>query len=465
MNTRIEYDSIGSMAVPKNAYYGIQSLRANKNFNITGKKINSYLIISLAEVKKAAAITNNEAGLLDGKKANAIIIACDEIIKGKFHDQFIVDAIQGGAGTSANMNANEVIANRAIEILGGEKGDYSLVHPNDDVNMAQSTNDVFPTAGKLTILKLLPFAIKELERLYNSLMLKSVEFDGVIKMGRTQLQDAVPMRLGQSFHAFASVIGRDIDRLDKSKSEISSLNIGGTAIGTSINASSSYLTNIIKNLRKVTGEDVYSATDLIDATQNLDGLVSVSGTIKTCAINLSKIANDLRLLSSGPKTGLCEINLPAKQNGSSIMPGKINPVIPEVVSQVSFNIIGNDFTINMAAEAGQLELNAFEPVLFYNLFESIETLSHAVSTFVDNCIVGITANADHCMELLESSVGIATALCPYIGYKKSAEIAKKSLSTGISIRNLVLNEGLVSKDKIDTILNPLSMTTANAATV
>lgn len=435
MNTRIEYDSIGSMAVPKNAYYGIQSLRANKNFNITGKK------------------------------ANAIIIACDEIIKGKFHDQFIVDAIQGGAGTSANMNANEVIANRAIEILGGEKGDYSLVHPNDDVNMAQSTNDVFPTAGKLTILKLLPFAIKELERLYNSLMLKSVEFDGVIKMGRTQLQDAVPMRLGQSFHAFASVIGRDIDRLDKSKSEISSLNIGGTAIGTSINASSSYLTNIIKNLRKVTGEDVYSATDLIDATQNLDGLVSVSGTIKTCAINLSKIANDLRLLSSGPKTGLCEINLPAKQNGSSIMPGKINPVIPEVVSQVSFNIIGNDFTINMAAEAGQLELNAFEPVLFYNLFESIETLSHAVSTFVDNCIVGITANADHCMELLESSVGIATALCPYIGYKKSAEIAKKSLSTGISIRNLVLNEGLVSKDKIDTILNPLSMTTANAATV
>lgn len=465
MNTRIEYDSIGSMAVPKNAYYGIQSLRANKNFNITGKKINSYLIISLAEVKKAAAITNNEAGLLDGKKANAIIIACDEIIKGKFHDQFIVDAIQGGAGTSANMNANEVIANRAIEILGGEKGDYSLVHPNDDVNMAQSTNDVFPTAGKLTILKLLPFAIKELERLYNSLMLKSVEFDGVIKMGRTQLQDAVPMRLGQSFHAFASVIGRDIDRLDKSKSEISSLNIGGTAIGTSINASSSYLTNIIKNLRKVTGEDVYSATDLIDATQNLDGLVSVSGTIKTCAINLSKIANDLCLLSSGPKTGLCEINLPAKQNGSSIMPGKINPVIPEVVSQVSFNIIGNDFTINMAAEAGQLELNAFEPVLFYNLFESIETLSHAVSTFVDNCIVGITANADHCMELLESSVGIATALCPYIGYKKSAEIAKKSLSTGISIRNLVLNEGLVSKDKIDTILNPLSMTTANAATV
>lgn len=465
MNTRIEYDSIGSMAVPKNAYYGIQSLRANKNFNITGKKINSYLIISLAEVKKAAAITNNEAGLLDGKKANAIIIACDEIIKGKFHDQFIVDAIQGGAGTSANMNANEVIANRAIEILGGEKGDYSLVHPNDDVNMAQSTNDVFPTAGKLTILKLLPFAIKELERLYNSLMLKSVEFDGVIKMGRTQLQDAVPMRLGQSFHAFASVIGRDIDRLDKSKSEISSLNIGGTAIGTSINASSSYLTNIIKNLRKVTGEDVYSATDLIDATQNLDGLVSVSGTIKTCAINLSKIANDLRLLSSSPKTGLCEINLPAKQNGSSIMPGKINPVIPEVVSQVSFNIIGNDFTINMAAEAGQLELNAFEPVLFYNLFESIETLSHAVSTFVDNCIVGITANADHCMELLESSVGIATALCPYIGYKKSAEIAKKSLSTGISIRNLVLNEGLVSKDKIDTILNPLSMTTANAATV
>ena len=465
MNTRIEYDSIGSMNVPIDAYYGIQTLRGNKNFNITGKKIHPLLIVSLAEIKKAAAITNKEIGLLDSNIADAIITACDEIINGNLHDQFVVDAIQGGAGTSANMNANEVIANRAIEVLGGKKGDYSLVHPNDDVNMCQSTNDVFPTAGKLTILKLIPTAIKELERLYNALMIKSSEFDDIIKMGRTQLQDAVPIRLGQSFHAFASVIGRDINRLNKSKSEVSSVNIGGTAIGTSINANTNYISNIIKNLKHITGENIYSASDLIDATQNVDGLVSVSGTIKTCAINFSKIANDLRLLSSGPKTGLGEINLPAMQNGSSIMPGKVNPVIPEVVSQVSFNIIGNDFTINMAAEAGQLELNDFEPVLFYNLFESIETLSHAVSTFVDNCIVGITANANHCIELLESSVGIATALCPYIGYKKSAEIAKKSLSTGISIKNLVLNEGLISKDKLDTILNPLSMTNAKAITI
>lgn len=461
MNRRIESDSIGTMEIPVDAYYGVQSLRASNNFHITGKKLNSELINSLAEIKKAAAITNKNIGLLDIDISHAIVAACDEIICGKFHNQFIVDAIQGGAGTSANMNANEVIANRAIEILGGTKGDYTIVHPNDHVNMCQSTNDVFPTAGKLTALKLITKASFELQRLYDALMIKAAEFNDVIKLGRTQLQDAVPIRLGQSFHAYASVINRDINRLIKATDEMRTVNIGATAIGTSINATPEYVKNITQVLENIVGEKIYQATDLIDGTQNLDGFVTLSSCLKTCAVNLSKISNDLRLLSSGPKTGLGEINLPQKQNGSSIMPGKINPVIPEVVSQVAFNIIGNDFAITMAAEAGQLELNAFEPVLFYNLYESIETLANAVMTFVDNCIIGITANPSRCRELLEQSVGTATALCPYIGYNKAAEIAKNSLKTGVSIKNIVLNEGIINEDKLNNILNPMAMTNTN----
>ena len=458
MKTRVEFDSIGSMKIPENAYYGVQSLRANMNFHITTKKLDKDFIISLAQIKKAAAITNRNAGDLKIEIANAIIKACDDIINGELHDEFIVDPIQGGAGTSSNMNANEVIANRAIEILGGNKGNYSIVHPNDHVNMAQSTNDVFPTAGKITILKLLPKAIGELNRLYSSLLLKAREFDSVIKMGRTQLQDAVPIRLGQSFNAYASLIKRDINRLTKASDEVRYLNMGATAIGTSINASYEYVTNIVENLSSVTSLNLYKAADLIDATQNLDGFVAVSGALKTCAVNLSKMCNDLRLLSSGPKTGIGEINLPAKQNGSSIMPGKVNPVIPEVVSQVAFNIIGNDITITMAAEAGQLELNAFEPVLFYNLFESIQTLTGAINTLVDNCILEITANKEHCEKLLEESVGIVTALCPYIGYKKSAEIAKESLKTGIPIKKLIIDKNLIDSSKLDNILNPYNMT-------
>ncbi|MBA5850319.1 aspartate ammonia-lyase [Clostridium sp. cel8] len=458
MKTRLESDSIGIMKIPVDAYYGVQTLRAKNNFHITNKKINPEFIVSLAQIKKSAAITNRDAGMLDSKIANAIINACDEIISGKLHNQFIVDPIQGGAGTSTNMNANEVIANRAIELLGGTKGDYTIVHPNDHVNMSQSTNDVFPTAGKITILKMLPRAISELQRLYDALELKSLEFNNIIKMGRTQLQDAVPIRLGQSFHAFASMIKRDIYRLNKAKKEMLKLNIGATAIGTSINVSSKYLNNIISNLREVTGFNVYQAEDLIDATQNLDGLVTVSGVLKTCAVNLSKMANDLRLLSSGPKTGIVEINLPAKQNGSSIMPGKINPVIPEVVSQVAFNIIGNDFTITMAAEAGQLELNAFEPVLFYNLFESIETLKNVTNTFIDNCISGITANKERCEYLLNSSVGIATALCPYIGYKEATDIAKEALKTGKQVKEIVLKKGILTSEELGKILDPISMT-------
>lgn len=409
-------------------------------------------------VKKAAAITNEKSGKLDQQIAQAIIQACDEILNGNLRDQFIVDAIQGGAGTSANMNANEVIANRAIEILGGTKGDYSIVHPNDHVNMSQSTNDVIPTAGKITVLKLLPQTIKELEKLEKAMKEKEAEFDDILKMGRTQLQDAVPMRLGQSFGAFAHVLKRDIKRLKNVMDEMKVLNIGATAIGTAINVDPYYLANISYELSKVAGISLKQADDLIDATQNLDGFVSVSGVLKTCAVDISKISNDLRLMSSGPRTGLSEINLPARQNGSSIMPGKINPVIPEVVSQVAYLIIGHDYTITMAAEAGQLELNAFEPVLFHHLFESIDTLKEAAATLTKHCITGITANKGQCEEYIEKSVGISTALCPYIGYAKSAEIAKKSLKTGISVKELVLEEGLLKEEELKEILKPEKMT-------
>lgn len=458
MDTRVETDSIGSMEIPADAYYGVQTLRAKQNFHITGLRMNDQFINSLAKIKKAAAVTNRDAGNLDGKISEAIICACDEIMAGKWHDQFIVDPIQGGAGTSANMNANEVIANRAIELLNGVKGDYTVVHPNDHVNMSQSTNDVFPTAGKLTVLTLLPRVLTQLTRLKKALSCKGVEFDSIIKMGRTQLQDAVPIRLGQSFHAYASVVERDIKRLEKAEREMRPVNMGGTAVGTAINVSPAYLRSITENIRRLSGIEVEQADDLIDATQNLDGFVSVSNALKTCAVNLSKMANDLRLLSSGPKAGIAEINLPAKQNGSSIMPGKVNPVIPEVVSQVAFNIIGNDMAVTMAAEAGQMELNAFEPVLFYNLFESITTLENAVKTFVDNCVSGITANEGRCRELLGQSVGIATALCPYIGYKKSSEIAKQALRTGRQVEEIALENGLLTKQSLDNILNPNSMT-------
>ncbi len=412
----MEHDSIGALNVPAEAYYGVQSMRAATNFQITHRPLHPVLIDSIVMVKKAAAITNEKSGKLDQQIAQAIIKACDEILDGNLRDQFIVDAIQGGAGTSANMNANEVIANRAIEILGGTKGDYSIVHPNDHVNMSQSTNDVIPTAGKITALKLLPQTIKELEKLEKAMEEKEAEFDDILKMGRTQLQDAVPMRLGQSFGAFAHVLKRDIKRLKNVMDEMKVLNIGATAIGTAINVDPYYLANISYELSKVAGISLKQADDLIDATQNLDGFVSVSGVLKTCAVDISKISNDLRLMSSGPRTGLSEINLPARQNGSSIMPGKINPVIPEVVSQVAYLIIGHDYTITMAAEAGQ------------------------------------------CEEYIEKSVGISTALCPYIGYAKSAEIAKKSLKTGISVKELVLEEGLLKEEELKEILKPEKMT-------
>nr|WP_308669280.1 aspartate ammonia-lyase [uncultured Agathobacter sp.] len=457
---RLESDSIGEMEVPGEAYYGVQALRANENFPITGNSLNPDFIKNMARIKRAAAITNMRAGRLKPEIANAIESACNEVVCGMFASEFIVDGIQGGAGTSANMNMNEVIANRAIEMLCGKKGDYSIVHPNDHVNMAQSTNDVIPTAGKLTVLDLLKKLEKSLKKLDSALYKKADEFDGVIKIGRTQLEDAVPMRLGQSFHAYATMIERDIDRIAKAKKEMYTVNMGATAIGTGINTSEYYFDHIVPTLAKVSGYPLVQADDLFDATENLDGFVRVSSCLKACAVNLSKMCNDLRILASGPKAGFGEITLPAMQNGSSIMPGKVNPVIPEVVSQVAFHIIGHDVTITMAAEAGQMELNAFEPVVFYNLFDSITTLTHAVDTLTDNCIIGITANEERCQKLLDASVGITTALCPYIGYKKAASLAKESLRTGVPVKKLVLKHGLMKEKQLDVVLDPYAMTEA-----
>lgn len=458
MEFRVEYDSVGEKKVPKEAYYGVQSLRGYENFRITNRVMSKEFIDSLAEVKKACAITNNEVNEMTDEIKNAIVEACDEIINGKLHDQFIVDPIQGGAGTSANMNVNEVVANRAGEILGGTKGAYDKVHPNDHVNMGQSTNDVIPTAGKLTTIKLLNALIAKTKELVVALDKKSAEFNDVIKMGRTQMQDAVPIRLGQEFKAYSSAIKRDVKRLENVKKELLVSNMGGTAIGTGINADEVYFKNIVKNLNKVTGYDFEQAEDLVDSTQNLDIFVSVSSTLKILAVTLSKMSNDLRLMSSGPRTGFGEINLPAKQNGSSIMPGKVNPVIPEVVSQVAFNVIGNDMTIAMAAEAGQLELNAFEPVIFYNLFESIETLNHGMDTLIVNCINGIEANRERCKDMVENSVGIITAICPHVGYKESAKIAKRALKTGDSVRKIALSENILTEKQLNKILEPMEMT-------
>ncbi len=455
---RIEHDSIGDKEVPADAYYGVQTLRAVENFRITGLNLHPELINSLVEIKKAAAITNCEIGLLDPEKAEAIEKACDEILAGNFRMHFVVDPIQGGAGTSLNMNANEVIANRAIELLGGQKGDYRLIHPNDHVNLGQSTNDVIPTAGKMTTIRLLMKLRLQLQCLQLALSNKAEEFNHVIKMGRTQMQDAVPIRLGQEFRAYADAVQRNIGRIEKAADEMRPLNMGGTAIGTGVNADIAYLQRIVPVLNEVSGLNFIQAADLIDSTQNLDPFVAVSGAVKTCAVTLSKIANDLRLMSSGPRAGFGEINLPAMQNGSSIMPGKVNPVIPEVVNQVSFNVIGNDVTITMAAEAGQLELNAFEPIIFYNLFQSIDTLGFATETFVDNCITGITANEERCRELVENSVGIVTTLAPVIGYQRAADIAKKALRQNRPVREIILEEKILEPEELSRILDPVSMT-------
>ncbi|MFW5787229.1 MAG: aspartate ammonia-lyase [Halanaerobiales bacterium] len=458
MLTRTEKDSVGEKEVPKDAYYGVQSLRAEENFKITNLKIHPQLIKALAMVKKAAASANMEIGLLNKKIGEAIIEAADEVIEGALYDQFIVDAVQGGAGTSINMNMNEVLANRAIEILGGEKGDYNIVHPNNHVNMSQSTNDVVPTAIRLAVISLTHGALDELNSLHEALSQKAEEFDDVLKMGRTQLQDAIPIRLGQEFAAYASAIERDIKRIRQNIDDLKVVNLGATAIGTGLNADPEYVEIVTNFLSDITGLDFVQADDLIDATQNVDPLVEVSSALKTCAVSLSKISNDLRLMASGPRTGINEINLPAVQPGSSIMPGKVNPVIPEVVNQISFQIIGNDTTITMAAEAGQLELNVMMPVLVYNLFQSITMLKNGVNTFTENAIKGIKANKKRCRELVDNSVGVITAINPHVGYEEAARIAKKALETGRPVREIILEEGVLSEQELDRILNPYEMT-------
>lgn len=455
---RLEHDSIGEKEVPIDAYYGVQTLRSKENFDITHRNMHPEMIKALAYIKKACAITNSRAGLLEKEKEHAIVQACDEILEGNFWDQFISDPIQGGAGTSANMNANEVIANRANQILGGELGKYDKVHPNDDVNMGQSTNDVYPSAGKIGALNILPKLESEISELVSSLFSKASEFDDVIKMGRTQLQDAVPIRLGQEFHAYASLLKRDLSRIEKAKISLENLNMGASAIGTGINVDLMYFMEIVPEISRATGLPLRQASDLVDATSNLDGVMEMSSALKILAIDLNKICNDLRLMSSGPRTMISDIVLPPRQNGSSIMPGKVNPVIPEVVNQVGFRVIGNDVTAVMCAEAGQMELNAFEPVLFHTLYESIDMMTNAVNTFRINCINGIKANREKLKNDLEKSVGMVTALVPHIGYEKSAEIVKIAEKTNKTIRSIVLELGYLTEAELNEILDPWAMT-------
>lgn len=457
-NFRIEKDIIGDKEVPINAYYGVQTLRGKENFTISYQTLHKAMINGLAIVKKACAITNYNAGLLESDKKDAIVQACEEILEGNFYDQFISDPIQGGAGTTANMNANEVIANRATEILGGKLGSYEFVHPNDHVNMGQSTNDVYPTAGKLGALMLLANLIEQIEKLKKSMENKAEEFKSVLKMGRTQLQDAVPITLGQEFKSYASVLNRDINRIKNASNNIKYINMGASAIGTGINVDTDYFKNIVPEIAKLSNLDLKQSLDLIDGTSNQDSIAELSSAIKVLAINISKISNDLRLMSSGPKTLIGDINLPPRQNGSSIMPGKVNPVIPEVVNQIAFRVIGNDMTISMAAEGGQLQLNAFEPVMFYSLYQSIEMMSRGLKTLRINCIDGITANTLKLKDDVDKSIGIVTALVPHIGYTKATEIAKESLRTGKSIRSLVEEKNLLPKSSIDEILDTNAMT-------
>lgn len=455
---RMEHDFIGEKQVPAAAYYGVQSLRGKENFPITGEKSQPSLIIAIAMVKKAAAIANMEVGLLEPDLCKAIVKACEEIIEGKHHDQFIVDPIQGGAGTSFNMNANEVIANRALEIIGRPLGSYEILSPNNHVNMGQSTNDAFPSAIHAATLMELKTLLEEMDRLHKSFQKKAKEFDGMIKMGRTHLQDAVPIRLGQEFDAYARVIGRDIERISGSGKALYEVNLGATAVGTGLNADPKYIDLAVKHLAEISKFPFKRAESLVDGTQNTDSYTAVSATLKVCMMNMSKIANDIRMMASGPRCGLGELNLPPRQPGSSIMPGKVNPVMAEVVNQVAFQVIGNDNTICLASEAGQFELNVMEPVLVYNLLQSISIMRNVFRVFREFLLEGLTANADRMRAYVENSVGIITAVSPHIGYEASAMIAKEAITSGKPVRELLRREKLLTDQEIDTILHPMEMT-------
>ena len=457
---RTEKDLLGTLEVPADAYYGIQTLRAVQNFRLTGVPLSHYpkLVIALAMVKQAAADANHQLGHLDDAKHAAISQACARLVRGEFHEQFVVDMIQGGAGTSTNMNANEVIANLALEAMGRAKGDYKALHPNNDVNMAQSTNDAYPTAIRLGLLLGHDALLASLDSLIRAFAAKGEEFAPVLKMGRTQLQDAVPMTLGQEFRAFATTLGEDLDRLKRLVPELlTEVNLGGTAIGTGINADPRYQKLAVTRLAAISGQPLVPAADLIEATYDMGAFVLLSGMLKRTAVKLSKICNDLRLLSSGPRTGLHEINLPPRQPGSSIMPGKVNPVIPEAVNQVAYTVAGNDLAVTMAAEAGQLQLNVMEPLIAYKMFDSIRLLQRAMDMLREHCVVGITANAEHCRAQVEHSIGLVTALNPYIGYENATRIAKLALDSGRGVLELVREEGLLDEEVLADILRPENM--------
>jgi len=457
--TRSEHDLLGDREVPNEVYYGVQTLRAIENFNISGVTLNFHPVIiqALAMVKMAAAKTNNELGLLSKPVTDAIVQACSEIINGKLHTHFIVDMIQGGAGTSTNMNANEVIANRALEILGYEKGDYKYCHPNNHVNLSQSTNDAYPTSVKIALILANQKLIEVLKELIQSFHNKAKEFSQIIKMGRTQLQDAVPMTMGQEFEAYAVTLGEEVERLEQNVKLFLEVNMGATAIGTGINSHPDYSKKVVAHLRDITKMEIVLAHNLVEATQDTGAFVMYSSAVKRLAVKLSKICNDLRLLSSGPRTGINEINLPPMQPGSSIMPGKINPVIPEVVNQIAFKVIGNDLTVTIAAEAGQLQLNVFEPVIVESLFESIEMLKNGMMTLKQKCVDGITANEDRCRTLVENSIGLVTALNPVLGYEISTQLAKEALDKNKGVYELVLEKKLLSKEELDDLLKPENM--------
>jgi aspartate ammonia-lyase len=459
---RTEHDSLGTKEVPAGAYWGIQTLRAVENFPITGVTIARFphLIRALALVKKAAAHANMELGILEPTVGEAISWACDQLLENRHHDQFVVDVFQGGAGTSTNMNANEVIANLALERLDREKGDYDRCHPNDHVNLSQSTNDVYPTAIKIALYTRLEDMTTAMAELKNAFALKEVELADVIKMGRTQLQDAVPMTLGQELGAFAVMIGEDIRRLHEAKQLLREMNLGATAIGTGINAPREYVDLVRLHLNRFGRLSFFTSVNLVEATQDSGVFVQLSGVFKRFAIKLSKICNDLRLLSSGPRAGLNEINLPPMQPGSSIMPGKVNPVIPEVVNQICFQVIGNDVTISMAAEGGQLQLNVMEPVMLFNLHRSIDLLTNGCRVLAGRCVTGITANREICRQYVERSAGLVTALVPVIGYERASELAQEALRTGRGLVALVLERGYLSREEVEDLLRPENMTGA-----
>lgn len=455
---RIEKDFLGEIEIADHLYYGVQTTRALNNFAITGHKLNEDFIVALAIVKVAAARANMRTGRMPSKVGKAIEAAGQEIIEGKWHDQFVVDCIQGGAGTSMNMNTNEVIANRALEIMGEKKGNYALVSPNNHINMAQSTNDVIPTAIRICTIRKAKKLIDAMNGLAHAFIAKGDEFSGVLKMGRTHLQDAVPITMGQEFYAYAEAVSRSMRRVQAMVKNLHIVNMGATAVGTGLNAEPEYIQFVAQELSNLTGENIISANNLVDATQNTDELAEISGTLKVAALALSKIANDLRLMASGPRCGLNELILPAMQPGSSIMPGKVNPVIPETVNQVAFQVIGNDLAISMAVEAGQFELNVMEPVMAYNLFNSMTILTNVVNTLNHKCIQGVKANVERCNELLDSSVGVVTALLPHIGYEQSSLIAKEALSTGRQVKELIISKGLLSAEQLEVILSPGEMT-------